>query len=234
MQSDFTDHLLEQDTYSLVQDYEFEGISLVDTEELELTGVISSYPFRFQSHFRGEMELLADAQQVADYLDAHRGWFCRCAHPMQVEPLGDSGYVLVVGRYGSFGYEVEPKIGLDLLPQNEGVYRIQTVTLPEQQSQGYEVDFQAAMHLIPRELAKSKTGQNEPPQSTHVEWHLDLGVLIQFPRFIHRLPKTLIQHTGDRLLSQIVKQVSHRLTAKVQDDFHKTIGITVPKRWRGR
>jgi hypothetical protein len=41
-----------------------------------------------------------------------------------------------------------------------------------------------------------------------------------FPKFIRRLPQGLIQGTGDRVLAQIVRQVSRRLTAKVQDDFH--------------
>ncbi|MBV8885364.1 MAG: DUF1997 domain-containing protein, partial [Chroococcidiopsidaceae cyanobacterium CP_BM_RX_35] len=36
------------------------------------------------------------------------------------------------------------------------------------------------------------------------------------------LPNSLIQNTGDRLLHQIVKQVSRRLTYKVQEDFHKS------------
>uniref|UniRef100_B8HKD0 DUF1997 domain-containing protein n=1 Tax=Cyanothece sp. (strain PCC 7425 / ATCC 29141) TaxID=395961 RepID=B8HKD0_CYAP4 len=192
-------------------------------------------PMNFQSQFRGCMELYAGLPQVMDYFDAHQGWFCRCAHPMKAEPLGENGYVLVIGRYGSFGYEVEPKIGLSLLPQQAGVYRIQTIVLPEQEGQNYVVDFQAAMHLSETELeASADTAKLGLNQLTQVDWHLDLGVAIHFPRFIYRLPKSLIQRTGDRLLAQIVKQVSQRLTSKVQDDFHSTLGVTLPKglrRW---
>jgi Protein of unknown function (DUF1997) len=228
MKSNFSEFLLEPDVYPLIQ--EGEGLqSAPEPGEAELNGG-TAYPFRFQSQFTGAMELFAEPQRVTDYLDAHRGWFCRCAHPMQVEPLGESGYLLVIGRFGSFGYEVEPKIGLDLLPPDQGVYKIQTLSLPEQRSQGYEVDFQAAMQLLPREIA-AEPEDGDRLDSTQVEWNLDLGVSIQFPRFIHKLPKSLIQRTGDRLLSQIVKQVSNRLTAKVQDDFHATIGLALPKRW---
>lgn len=183
-------------------------------------------PTQFHSHFIGRMEMNADAQTVAQYLDTHRGWFCRCAQPMKVEPIGESGYALAIGRFGSFGYEVEPKIGLNLLPQDQGTYRIKTIPVPNYTSPGYDVDFQAAMELIETPAVdRSKM----PSSITQVEWHLDLTVTIQFPRFIHRLPKSMIQSTGDRLLSQIVRQISRRLTCKVQEDFHASVGGSLPQ-----
>jgi Protein of unknown function (DUF1997) len=173
----------------------------------------------FQSHFVGCMELRSDAALVTDYLQKHQGWFCRCAHPMQVQPVEGNGYLLTVGRYGSLGFEVEPKIAVRLLPPDaEGVYRIETIPgLVEEDK--YEVSFKAALQLVDR---ADETPTSPDALVTHVEWTLDLGVSIAFPRFINRLPHALIQGTGDRLLQQIVRQVSRRLTAKVQDDFHKT------------
>jgi hypothetical protein len=173
---------------------------------------------QFRSHFVGSMELKADADKVTQYLDAHQGWFCRCAHPMTVEPVGEDGYLLTIGRYGSMGYEVEPKIGLRLLPpDDQGVYRIETIPDTTDQGQMYQVDFQAALRLVDRPSDATATTE------THVEWTLDLEVSLLFPRFIRRLPQALIQGTGDRLLQQIVRQVSRRLTAKVQDDFHTSL-----------
>lgn len=168
------------------------------------------------------MELHAAPQQVAKYLDAHQGWFCRCAHPMKVEPLAENGYALSIGRYRSLGYELEPRIGLLLLPEEEGVYRIQTISVPGCEAQNYQVDFQAALQLV--DSTRFDPPPSAPPELTRVEWHLDLGVTIQFPRFIYKLPQSLIQQTGDRLLRQIVGQVSQRLTTRVQDDFHASLG----------
>ena len=176
----------------------------------------------FQSQFAGRMELHADPQQVAQYLDAHQGWFCRCAQPMKAEPLGENGYALSVGRYGSLGYELEPRIGLVLLPEEQGVYRIQTTSVPGCEAQNYQVDFQAALELV--DSTSLDPAPTPPPELTRVEWHLNLGVTIQFPRFIYKLPQSLIQQTGDRLLRQIVRQVSQRLTTRVQDDFHTYLG----------
>ena len=65
---------------------------------------------------------------------------------------------------------------------------------------------------------------------TRVEWELDLVVELQFPRFIQRLPYSLIQSTGDRILNQIVSQVSHRLTHKVQKDFYQSLDIPFPQK----
>ncbi|MCM1983845.1 DUF1997 domain-containing protein [Lyngbya confervoides] len=173
-------------------------------------------PTRFRSTFEGVMELRGDRATVMTYLDAHQGWFCRCAQPMQVHPLGDNGYEIVVGRYGSHGFEVEPRIGLHLLPQEAGVYRIETLDLGEGSHQCYQVDFNASLELV------EDAGSHPDNPLTRVEWVLDLGVALQFPKFIHRLPQKLIQYTGDQVLAQIVRQVSKRLTAKVQDDFHRT------------
>lgn len=181
---------------------------------------------RFQSLSTGCMELHAASKKVAQYLDAHQDWFCRCAHPMKVKPLGDRGYSLTIGRFGAFGYDVEPSIGLELLPQNQGVYCIRTIPAQEEAPQAYQVDFQSALQLV--EAPAGTAAQTSHSQLTRVEWHLELAVLIQFPKFIRKLPQRLIQHTGDHLLTQIVRQVSQRLTAKVQEDFHTSLGHSHP------
>jgi Protein of unknown function (DUF1997) len=199
---------------------------------------IHSEPVCFHGSFASCMEMYADAATVARYLDAHRAWFPRCAQPMATESIGETGYALTIGKFGSFGYEVEPKVGLNLLPADQAVYRIQTIAVPNYTPPGYDVDFKAALQLIETapdsELlsAFKKAKAVAPERVTRVEWELDLQVLIQFPRFIHALPMSLIETTGDRVLNQIVRQVSRRLTHKVQEDFHSSTHLPFPKRHR--
>jgi hypothetical protein len=195
--------------------------SLVQTEDALLEASVSTAT-RFYSRYTDCMELYAPPATVAKYLDNHASWFIRCAQPMKVEPLGKNGYALVIGRFGSFGYEVEPKIGLELLPSEQGIYRIVTIPIPDYQAPGYDVDYQASLQLV------------ESDDMTRVEWELNLTVDIYFPRFIQRLPKPLIQSTGDRLLNQIVRQVSHRLTRKVQEDFYVSLGVPFPGKSKRR
>jgi hypothetical protein len=203
-------------------------IEVPDNPELLTPELLTSeqQPISFHGNFESCMEMYTDAQAVADYLDAHRSWFPQSARPMQAHPIGANGYDLTVGRFGAFGYEVEAKVGLDLLPQDQGVYRIQTIPIPGYQAPGYNVDFQAAM-----QLTEAPEKQAAHPL-THVEWELNLQVTLQFPRFIHAMPKTLIQSTGDRLLNQIVRQVSRCLTHKVQEEFHQAVGVKFPKKRR--
>lgn len=182
---------------------------------------VANEPVWFRTHFIGCMEMHADARTVAEYLDAHQGWFRRCAHPMKADPLGENGYALTIGRFGSFGYEVEPKVGLELLPPDEGVYRIVTVPVPDYTPPGYDVDFKADQVLVE---VPADPDAGTGAVMTRVEWKLDLSVAVWFPKFIQVLPNSLIQKTGDRLLAQIVKQVSRCLTNKVQEDFHSTLG----------
>jgi hypothetical protein len=137
-----------------------------------------------------------------------------------------------VGRVGAFGFYVDPRVGLDLLPAENGIYRIRTIPIPDQEPQGYEVDFRAEMRLEERSLLDAYPQEQLAGTTvlTSVEWDLDLTVTLQFPAFIHRLSMDTIQKTGDGVLAFVVKRVSKSLTAKVQNDFHKTHGIKVPKK----
>ena len=119
-------------------------------------------------------------------------------------------------------------IGLELLPQSQGVYRICTVP-PEQFQPGlrdlYDVEFNAALRL---------EEQNAEIPQTDVRWELDLSVWIKLPAVIGLLPESLVQSSGDHLLRQIVRQISRRLTWKVQEDFHATHGLDCPPRRRAQ
>lgn len=190
---------------------------------------LTDEPVRFHVEFTDQMVLYADVPTVAEYLDTHQEWFQRCAQPMHTEPLGDNGYALTIGKFGALGYEVEPKIGLELLPQEEGLYHIRTIAIPDYTPPGYEVDFHAWQKLVEVPatdyLGKKKVPKHLPPVITRLEWQLDLVVSLKFPRFLQKLPQSLLQRTGDRLLLQIIQLVNHRLTAKVQQDFQNRMGL---------
>ena len=105
---------------------------------------------RYASTFADLMEMRAPRGVVGGYLDRHEGWFRRCAAPMRVTALAQNGYVLTLGRFGNFGFEVEPTIALELLPQAEGIYRIITVPSDavDPALQGlYDVEFNASLSL---------------------------------------------------------------------------------------
>ncbi|MCU0528968.1 MAG: DUF1997 domain-containing protein, partial [Cyanobium sp. Prado107] len=124
-----------------------------------------------------------------------------------------------------FGFEVEPTIALELLPQSAGVYRIITVPAAGGDSLDslYDVEFNAALQLDQAE-----------GDLTLVRWQLDLCVWIRLPGVITLLPASLVQSSGEHLLRQIVRQISRRLTWKVQEDFHATHGLDCPPRRRAQ
>lgn len=191
--------------------------------------------YLFQASFMGLMDMFGDIDLVANYLNAHDGWFCRCAQPMKVTPLGNNGYTLIVGQFGSFGYEVEPKIAVVLHPPVERVYKMHSIPVPDYHPYGYEVNYQASMELQETTSENYRNSSNlfKKPTSipdliTRVSWTLDLDVHVEFPQFIHKLPNSVIQTTGDRLLAQIVRQISPRLTYKVQQDFHTSHSLPIP------
>ena len=228
-----TQVILENESVAMVANLEHaisEGIVLDSAFENSGTAADAKVyaPSQFRNHFVGYMDLYADAATAIAYLDAHQGWFCRCAHPLKVKSISRNAYALGIGHVGALGYKVDPRIGLDLLPQKEGVYRIQSIPLPDQEPQVYEVDFQAVMIL------KEQPADEGGAVMTSVEWHLDLTVTMLLPRFVQVVPKNVLQKTGDSVLAHVVKSISQSLTAKVQADFHKTVGVTMPKNGKKR
>lgn len=214
-------------------------VEISSSDSMQLTCNQSSATkktFTFEVSFTGKMDMYSDADTVAKYLNAHEGWFCRCAQPMKVEPLTKNGYVLTVGKYGSFGYEVEPKIGVVLNPPVGRRYQMHTIPIPNYHPPGYDVNYQALMELTEittEEQEVIKEGlfarkQTVPQRITQVNWELNLAVAVEFPQFIYKLSSTLIQSTGDRVLGQIVRQISPRLTYKVQEDFHTRHQLAMP------
>jgi hypothetical protein len=111
---------------------------------------------------------------------------------------------------------------------------MRSVVIPDEPFLGYIVDYKAVMGL--EDLAKhaevekifKKEAKACPELLTKVSWELKLKVSVCFPKFIYKLPFNMIQSTGDRLLGQIIRQVSPRLTYKVQQDFHQGQGLPIP------
>ncbi len=203
------------------------GATLIEGQKPSHVEFSSKETLHFQGNYVGHMEMYADAASVAKYLDAHPEWFYRCAQPMTVEAIGENGYALTVGKFKSLNHEVEPKIGLHLLPQEEGVYRIETIPVPGYEPAGYDVDFKASMTLC--EGALEDLPEDLPIKAaTHVEWELSLSTWVEVPRFIQVLPDNLVKASGDQLLNQIVRQVSKRLTRKVQKEFHTALNLPIP------
>ncbi|EDX85516.1 hypothetical protein S7335_3217 [Synechococcus sp. PCC 7335] len=204
------------------------GASLIEDQKTSKKNVTSfKDTLHFQGNYIGHMEMYADATTVAQYLDAHQEWFPQCAQPMEVEPIGKNGYGLAVGKYKSLNHVVEPKIGLRLLPQEKGIYRIETIPVPGYNPEGYDVDFHASMTLC-EEAAKDIPKDIDVEKTTHVEWELSLSTWVEVPRFVQALPDNLVKASGDQLLTQIVRQVSKRLTRKVQAEFHTSMGLPIP------
>jgi len=198
---------------------------------------------RYASTFSDLMEMRAPAAVVSSYLDRHEGWFRRCAAPMTVTGLSRNGYQLTLGRFGNFGFEVEPTIALELLPQSEGIYRI--ITMPVGDGDPtlrdlYDVEFNASLRLdeAPADGVSSEDVSIEDVDAlmahTLVRWDLDLAVWIRLPAMINMLPEGLVQNSGNHLLRQIVRQISRKLTWKVQEDFHASHGIPCPPRRRAK
>jgi hypothetical protein len=215
-----------------------QNIALTERNDNYCRSIETDAPVKFQTAFFGCMEMYSDGETVANYLNAHQDWFRRCAQPMAVEPLGERGYILTIGSFGTRGYEIEPKMAVMLEPPQGRVYKMHTIPVPDDRPVGYEIDYQAVMELLEvdattsidlQKAAQKPNGQQSLPNKiTRVNWQLHMTIAVDLPKIVRRLPLSLIKSTGDSLITQVVKQVSPRLTYKVQQDFHARLGLPLP------
>jgi hypothetical protein len=204
----------------------------------EKSAFISKPMMMFQTRFAGIMEMYSDRQTVAEYLNDHQGWFIRCAEPMNVTPFGENGYTLTIGNYGAFGFDLEPQMTVILEQPKSESYSMYSVPNPQLSNSIYEVNYRSDLEIesIPvsqatKEIEKvyHQKGKKQLPDTiTKINWQLDLLVNIQFPAFIYRLPMSMVNSTGNRVLREIVKQISPRLSYKVQKDFHTRLDLPIP------
>ena len=211
-----------------------------ENQEIEIeteTEIQDRQPVTFQTHFTGIMEMYSDSDTVCDYLSDHQGWFVRCAEPMKAIPYGDNGYTLIIGHYGAFGYNVEPQMSVILETPVNNHYTMYSVANPEFNHPGYQVNYRSEMTINSISIDNAAKGiekvyhrhKTTPPDIiTCINWHLHLCVSVTFPAFIYKIPMSVINDTGDRLLRQIVRQVSPRLSYKVQKDFHSRLNLPIP------
>ncbi len=213
-------------------------ISQINSENTEDLDIADREAICFHTDFQGIMEMYSDEKTVTDYLDNHQGWFVRCALPMTAEPFGENGYTLIIGHYGAFGYEVDPQMSVILEPSQDRHYAMYSVPNSAFNHPGYEVDYRSEMNIEPISINQAAKGIEKafqlkelstfPDKITRINWKLHLEVRVKFPQFIYRLPMNIITKTGDRLLAQIIKQVSPRLSYKVQKDFHTQFDLPMP------
>jgi hypothetical protein len=180
-------------------------------------------PLELQAGRRGQVDLETDRETLACYLRGHGQWIQRCFQPLRVEPLSAETYRLQFFRMGGLGFELEPSFGIKIWPEEDYLFRLTSIELPGDAALPYRVDCQASFRL--EELPGS-------PATTRVHWDLHLDVRLHLPKFLHVLPRELVQGVGSQVVQQVTRSLSNRLTHNVCSDFYRSVGRPHhPYRW---
>jgi hypothetical protein len=180
-------------------------------------------PLELQAGRRGQVDLETDRETLACYLRGHGQWIQRCFQPLRVEPLSAETYRLQFFRMGGLGFELEPSFGIKIWPEEDYLFRLTSIELPGDAALPYRVDCQASFRL--EELPGS-------PATTRVHWDLHLDVRLHLPKFLHVLPRKLVQGVGSQVVQQVTRSLSNRLTHNVCSDFYRSVGRPHhPYRW---
>jgi hypothetical protein len=180
-------------------------------------------PLELQAGRRGQVDLETDRETLACYLRGHGQWIQRCFQPLRVEPLSAETYRLQFFRMGGLGFELEPSFGIKIWPEEDYLFRLTSIELPGDAALPYRVDCQASFRL--EELPGS-------PATTRVHWDLHLDVRLHLPKFLHVLPRQLVQGVGSQVVQQVTRSLSNRFTHNVCSDFYRSVGRPHhPYRW---
>ncbi len=183
----------------------------IPTETLDKSSV------RILAGRQGRVDLQTDRFTLAHYLHHHAEWIERCFKPLKVFPLSPETYKLQFFRIGGLGFELEPCFGIKIWPEQNSVFRLSSIELPEEEGLPYSVDCLSYFRL--EEL------DPEPLQEplTRVHWDLKLDIWMQLPGFLQALPYSLVYRVGARVVNQVTRSMSDRLTHNVCTDFYRSV-----------
>ncbi len=191
--------------------------------------------FEVESTCQGQVDLQTDAPTFATYLDSHRDWMERCFKPLKVLPLTDDSYKVQFFRIAGLGLEVEPCFGIQLWSEDRSLFRLRSIELPMEAETPYQITCLSSFRLEPLEPASPlsgysaggfvrETSRGSSPPMIRVHWHLNLLVGMELPGLVKSLPSAFVHRVASRIVNQVTRSMSERLTRNVCSDFYQTIG----------
>ncbi len=173
---------------------------------------------------QGEVDLETDQATLADYLTQHSRWIERCFKPLQVYPLAADAYKLQFFRIGGLGFELEPCFGVQIWSEGDSLFRLGSIELPSDEGLPYRVQCQSSFRLEEISPTTRKDPKRQAPIVTRVHWHLYLNIHMDLPGFLQALPYSLVHRVGSKVVQQVTRNMSDRLTHNVCSDFYRWIG----------
>ncbi|GAB4218538.1 MAG: DUF1997 domain-containing protein [Synechococcales cyanobacterium] len=165
---------------------------------------------------QGQVDLETPVEDLADYLRHHQEWIHRCFKPLKVNPLGEGNYRLHFFRIGGLGFELEPHFAISIWEEPLHQFRLDSLDLPEDEPLPYHVDCQATFRI-------EQLPDTDRP-ITRVFWGLVLKIDIELPGFLQVLSRSLVQKVGIKVVNQVTRSMSDRLTHNVCTDFYRSVG----------
>ena len=174
---------------------------------------------------QGRVDLETDQDTLAHYLHDHSEWIERCFKPLKVLPLSPETYKLQFFRIGGLGFELEPCFGVRIWPEQNNVFWLSSIDLPEEEGLPYTVDCLSYFRLEELDPAQHQDRKYRPAEAlTRVHWDLKLDIWMQLPGFLQALPYAFVYRVGTWVVHQVTRSMSDRLTHNVCTDFYRSVG----------
>ncbi len=163
---------------------------------------------------QGAVDLETDLDRLASHLERHSEWMERCLKPLTVYALSADDYKLQFFQISGLGFSLEPCFGVKVWSEPNYVYCLRSIPLPEDEALPYTVDCWSYYHL--ESIVESEV--------TRVNWKLKLHIVLDLPKFLQALPDSMVYQVGVRVINQVTRTMTDRLTRNVCTDYYQSIG----------
>ncbi|MEO1133639.1 MAG: DUF1997 domain-containing protein [Cyanobacteria bacterium J06639_1] len=161
----------------------------------------------------GWVEMDTEREPLAVYLRQHPKWVARCFKPLKVEQLCDRTYRLQFFRMGGLGFNLEPCFGIEILPDEDYLFALNSIELPTDEGLPYHVDCYSSFLLEERQPGETI--------QTRVNWELKLDIQMQLPGFLLALPRKQVLAVGQGVVNQVARSMCKRLTRNICTDYDR-------------
>ncbi|MBW4696680.1 MAG: DUF1997 domain-containing protein [Aphanocapsa lilacina HA4352-LM1] len=162
-----------------------------------------STPLSLKDSQRGDVRLQTDLPPLVSYLRKPDHWIPVGFRPLKVEAAAGA-YRLQLPELGALGFRVAPRMALRVVEEDERLYRLYSVPLPEP---GYEADFAGLFRLDPA------------ADSVVVFWEANFGIRIALPGFLGMLPQPVVQSAAQAAVSTMNAGICQSLVGNLCRDY---------------
>ncbi|AGY57657.1 DUF1997 domain-containing protein [Gloeobacter kilaueensis] len=153
---------------------------------------------------QGDVRLQTPLPPLVTYLRGPDHWVPVGFRPLKVQRTGAGHFDLQLPEFGALGFQLAPRMVLQLIEDDECRYRLLSVPSP---ASDYQTDFSGLFQLTPR------------PPAVDVFWEARFAIQLTLPGFLGMFPQPVVQSAAQTAVSAMSASVCQNLVHNICCDY---------------